>query len=194
MGSRAVFLDRDGTLIEEVGYVNHVDRIRLYPWSAEAVQMLNHSGLKTIIVTNQAGIARGYFTEDLLDRVHEKLRAELARGGARLDAIYYCPHHPREGQPPWRQECECRKPKPGMLLRAATEMDLDLPASFVVGDRYGEVEMARSVGASSVFLLSGYGRGEYEYQRGQWPHPPDHVANDLLGAVRWILDQTGRLP
>ena len=125
---RAVFMDRDGTISEEVGYVNHPARYRVFPYSAEAVRLLNENGWLAILVTNQAGVARGYFNEDMIGRVHEVLTAELARGGARLDAIYYCPHHPGVGEPPYRLDCDCRKPRPGLVRRAADELNVDLAA------------------------------------------------------------------
>jgi D-glycero-D-manno-heptose 1,7-bisphosphate phosphatase len=192
MTTRAVFLDRDGTVSEEVGYVNHVSRLKLFPWTAAAVRAINESGMLAVLVTNQAGVARGYFEEDLVGRVHDRLASELAEAGARLDAVYYCPHHPSAGEPPYRQACECRKPRPGLLRRAAEEHEIDLRGSYMVGDKYSDVELARTVGAKGVLVLSGYGRGELEYQSGAWPLPPDHVADDLLGAVEWILADARR--
>src|SRR5262245_51211482 len=129
-----VFLDRDGTVCEEVGYVNHVSRCRLLPRSAEAIRLLNEAGLPVVVVTNQAGVARGYFQEEMILAVHDRLRALLAEQGARLAGIYYCPHHPSAGEPPYRTECGCRKPKPGMLYRASREIGIDLARSFLVGD------------------------------------------------------------
>jgi D-glycero-D-manno-heptose 1,7-bisphosphate phosphatase len=188
---RAIFMDRDGTVTEEVGYVNHVSRLELFPWSAPAVRAINESPFLAVLVTNQAGVARGYFAEDLVGRVHEKLIEELGAGGARLDAIYYCPHHPSAGEPPYRQRCECRKPEPGMLLRAAADLGLDLSASYVIGDKYSDVAMAHRVGARGVMVLTGYGRGEREYQSAAWPRTPDFVAESLLEAVEWILEEAG---
>ena len=184
---KALFIDRDGTISEEIGYVNHVSRYRVFPYAAEAIRLLNEAGWLAILVTNQAGVARGYFTEDLIGEVHAVLRAELARGGARLDAIYYCPHHPATGAPPYRRDCDCRKPKPGLIDRAAREYDIDLTASWMVGDRYSDVQLAHNAGLRGAFVLSGYGRGEWEYQRHQWPVPPDLVAQDLLATVKKIL-------
>jgi D-glycero-D-manno-heptose 1,7-bisphosphate phosphatase len=182
-----VFIDRDGTISEEVGYINHVSRYQVYPWTGEAIRILNEAGLKVMVVTNQAGVARGYFTEELLGEVHQKLVAEMTRAGAHFDAIYYCPHHPTVGEPPYRQECNCRKPKTGMVDRAAAEFEIDLSKSFVIGDRYGDIELAHNVGARSVFVLSGYGLGEYEYQRHNWKQQPEWVAKNLLDASQWIL-------
>ena len=187
MTRRAVFIDRDGTISEEVGYVNHPSRYRVFPYSAEAVRMLNAAGWLAILITNQAGVARGYFAESVIADVHALLADELQSGGARLDAIYYCPHHPTVGEPPYRLDCDCRKPLPGLVRRAAAEFDIDLAASWMVGDRYGDVEFARNAGVRPAFVLSGYGRGEWEYQRAAWRHEPELVADNLLEAVREIL-------
>lgn len=189
MANSAIFIDRDGTISEEVGYVNHVSRYRVFPFSAAAIKLINQSPLKAIVITNQAGVARGYFKEELIGRVHAKLENELASGGARLDAIYYCPHHPTVGEPPYRQECNCRKPKTGLLEQAAADFDIDLNKSYMIGDRYSDVKLAHRVGARGVLVLTGYGRGEFEYQREDWSREPDFVAEDLLGAVRWILSK-----
>lgn len=188
MSRRAVFMDRDGTISEEIGYVNHPARYRVFPYSAEAVRLLNEAGWLAILVTNQAGVARGYFSEDLIGAVHDVLKMELEREGARLDAIYYCAHHPTVGEPPYRFDCDCRKPKPGLIRRAAEELEIDLMRSWMIGDRYSDIELARNAGVSSAFVLSGYGRGEWEYQRDGWKHEPDLVAEDLLEAVRKIVD------
>ena len=176
MKRRAVFIDRDGTISEEVGYVNHLARYRVFPYSAEAIRLLHDAGWLAILVTNQAGVARGYFVEELIGQVHAYLQSELERAGARLDAIYYCPHHPHEGAEPYRLDCGCRKPRPGLIQRAAREFEIDLSASWMVGDRYGDMLMARRAGVRAAFVLSGYGRGEWEYQRGTWEHQACLVA------------------
>lgn len=183
---RAVFMDRDGTISEEVGYVNHPGRYRVFDYSAEAVRLLNQRGWLAVLVTNQAGVARGYFTEEMIGRVHSLLAQELARGAAALDAVYYCAHHPSVGEPPYRLDCDCRKPKPGLIQRAAADFSIDLEQSWMVGDRYSDIELARNAGVRSAFVLSGYGRGEWEYQSDGWKHEPDLVAEDLLAAVKEI--------
>lgn len=190
--TRAIFMDRDGTVSEEVGYLNHVSRLRLFPWTVAAIRAVNASPLLAVLVTNQAGVARGYFKEEMIGMVHERLVAELAREDARLDAIYYCPHHPTAGEPPYRADCDCRKPRPGMLVRAAEEHGVDLARSYVVGDKYTDIRLAHAVGATGVLVLTGYGRGELEYERQTWPREPEHVAETLLDAVTWILEDAGR--
>ncbi|MCM3904500.1 MAG: HAD family hydrolase [Pyrinomonadaceae bacterium] len=186
---RAVFIDRDGTISEEVGYINHPSRFRVFPYSAAAIKLLNDSGWLAIVVTNQAGVARGYFAEDMIQTIHETLKQEMAATDARIDAIYYCAHHPSVGDPPYRFECDCRKPKPGLIRRAAEEFDIDLPGSWMVGDRYSDIELARNAGVNSVFVMSGYGRGEWEHQRQTWNHQPDLTAKHLLEAVKKIIEQ-----
>jgi D-glycero-D-manno-heptose 1,7-bisphosphate phosphatase len=183
----AVLIDRDGCLTEEVGYVNHVSRIRLLPRTADAIRRLNGAGVPAVMVTNQAGIARGYFTEALLHAVNAEMVRQLAAAGARLDGLYVCPHHPTEGEPPYRMVCDCRKPRPGLLQRAARDLRLDLAGSVMVGDKISDVAVGQSVGAAGVLVLTGYGRGEWEHQRAQWTSKPDHVAEDLLDAVDWAL-------
>lgn len=184
--NRAVFIDRDGTISEEVGYINHASRFRLFPYAAAAIRQLHENGYLAIVVTNQAGVARGYFSEDMVQAVHKRMAEELAGGGATLDAIYYCAHHPSVGEPPYRLECDCRKPKPGLLLRAANDLDINLSDSWMVGDRYSDIELATNAGVKSVLVLSGYGRGEWEHQRENRTILPNLVAEDLLEAVSLI--------
>lgn len=181
---RAVFLDRDGTIGEEMGYVNHIDRFRVFPYAAEAIRHLNEAEIPVIVVTNQSGIARNIFPESLVHEVHKKMVAELAAGGAWIDAIYFCPHKSEDA-------CECRKPNPGLLERAAREHSLDLVASWVVGDRYADLEMAHAAGGRGILVMTGYGRGEYELHRSTWPRQPEALACNLGDAVRHILRNGG---
>jgi D-glycero-D-manno-heptose 1,7-bisphosphate phosphatase len=175
----AVFLDRDGTICEEVGYLNHISRLMIFPWAAAAIRRLNEAGVPVIVVTNQSGVARGLFSECLVQEVHRTMSENLAASGARVDAYYYCTHILAD-------QCDCRKPLPGLLHRAAREHGVDLARSFVVGDRYADVAMAHSVGGRGVLVLSGYGRGEYEHHRAGWPRQPDLVVEDLSGAVDFV--------
>lgn len=154
----------------------------MFPFAAAAIRALNQRGLPVIVITNQSGVARGYFPESLVHAVHDRMTQELAAAGARLDAVYYCPHQRQDA-------CDCRKPKPGLLQRAAREHALDLSRSFVVGDRYSDVELARSVRAAAILVRTGYGAGEVQWHSAKWPAPPDFVAEDLSAAVEWILDQ-----
>jgi D-glycero-D-manno-heptose 1,7-bisphosphate phosphatase len=188
MPKRAVFMDRDGTVSEEIGYVNHVSRFRLLPRSAAAIARLNAAGVPAVVTTNQAGAARGYFPEKVIHEVHEKMRLLLADGGARLDGIYFCAHHPTVGEPPYRMDCDCRKPRTGLLVRAARDLDLDVAGSYVVGDRFSDIELARNANCKGILVLTGYGRGEWKYKRAGAGVEPDFVAGDLLDAVEWILE------
>ena len=162
---RAVFFDRDGTLNEEVGYLDALDRFRLYPFASRAVRAVNEAGLVAVVLTNQSGVARGIFPEELVARVHQRLIAEMQQAGARIDAIYYCPHHPAAEIERYRVECACRKPAPGMMQQAAQRFGILLEESFVVGDRYVDVEMARRVGSASVLVRTGFGPNEWEQAR-----------------------------
>jgi D-glycero-D-manno-heptose 1,7-bisphosphate phosphatase len=185
----ALFMDRDGTISDEVGYVNHPSRFRLFPYSADAIKLLNDNGWLAIVVTNQAGVARGYFSEDVIVQIHEQLRREIENASARLDAIYYCAHHPSVGEPPYRLDCDCRKPKTGLIERATADFDIDLERSWMVGDRYGDIELARNAGLHSAFVLSGYGRGEWEYQRAVWKLEPEVVGETLLDVARMVIER-----
>ncbi len=178
----AVFLDRDGTICEEMGYLNHISRFRMFPYASAAVRRLNEKGLPVIVVTNQSGVARGMFPESLIQEVYDRMTSQLAERGARVDGFYYCPHRAED-------ECECRKPRARLLERGAHEHGLDLSRSFVVGDRYADVEMAHRVGAKAVLVLTGYGRGELQWHGKEWPRQPDFVAEDLSAAVDWILQE-----
>jgi D-glycero-D-manno-heptose 1,7-bisphosphate phosphatase len=181
----AVFIDRDGTISEEVGYVNHPSRFRVFPYSAEAIRILNSNGWLAIVITNQAGVARGYFSEEMIASVHDRLKNDLEN--AQLDAIYYCAHHPTVGEPPYRFDCDCRKPKTGLIDCAVKDFEIDMEASWMIGDRYSDVELARNAGLHSAFVLSGYGRGEWEHQKHVWKHQPDVVCENLLEAVKTIV-------
>jgi D-glycero-D-manno-heptose 1,7-bisphosphate phosphatase len=185
----AVFIDRDGTLAHEVGYINHVSRFRLYPFAVDAVRLINRSGWLAILVTNQAGVARGYFPESLVDQVHALLRAALTAGDAHLDGIYYCPHHPSVGAAPYRRECDCRKPRPGLLNKAAAELGIDLARSFMIGDRMIDLETAWNAGARGILVKTGYGLGELGYQAPHARRHPDLLAENLLEAAKLVLSE-----
>ena len=178
----AVFLDRDGTIAEEVGYLNHASRFRMFPWVAGALQRMNEAGYPVVVVTNQSGVGRGYFPESLVREVHQLMTQQLSKLGAKVDAVYYCWHTSADN-------CDCRKPRTGMLERAAREHALDLQRSFVVGDRYGDIELARNVRARGILVRTGYGEVEFAWHTAEWPTQPDFVAQDLAAAADWILSQ-----
>jgi D-glycero-D-manno-heptose 1,7-bisphosphate phosphatase len=184
----AVFLDRDGTINEEVDFVRTPAELALIAGAAAAVRRLNDAGLVTCVISNQSGVARGFYTEAELVGIHAKLERDLAGAGGRIDRIYYCPHHPTKGLPPYDVVCECRKPAPGMLLTGAREFDVDLSRSFVVGDRDVDVQVGKAVGAYAILVLTGYGRKTREEIAGT-DIVPDFVASDLADAVMHILQK-----
>lgn len=183
----AIFLDRDGTLSHEVGYVNHVSRFRLFPFTVEAVRAINASGWLAVVATNQAGVARGYFPESVVHEVHGVLRSAVEGGGARLDGLYACLHHPSVGEPPYRQDCTCRKPRPGLLLQAAQDLGIDLRRSWMVGDRPNDLEVGWAAGGRSALVKTGYGLGELTHHGPRWRRQPDLVAEHVLEAVQRIV-------
>lgn len=180
-----IFLDRDGTLIEEVGYLDRVDRVTLYPWSIDAVRVLNRAGHRLIMVTNQSGVARGFFTEAVVDDVHRHIASLLAEGGAHIDAYYYCPHHPDGKVDAYARRCDCRKPGRGLVDRAIAEFGVDASRSFVVGDRWLDMELARTIGGRGVLVRTGYGLTEES--RPQPGLAADAITDNLIGAAGWIL-------
>jgi len=180
----AVFLDRDGTINEEMGYINHLSRFRLLPRAAAGIARLNRAGVKVLVVTNQSGVARGYFPPRLVEEVHARLTDLLAAEGAWVDGIYVCLHGPQEG-------CTCRKPQPGLLLRAAAEHGLDLGRCYLVGDRHNDLLTAAGVGVKGILVLTGYGLGEWELFGDTWEVKPWAVAADLEEAARLILRDLG---
>lgn len=160
MGRPAVFLDRDGVLIEEVHYLARVEQVRMIPGAAEAVRRLNAAGLPVVVVTNQAGVARGYFPESQVGVVHEHLSRLLSdEAGGRIDLYDYSPYHPTEGVGDYRRDTDCRKPNPGMLVRCAARLDLDLGRSWMVGDKRSDLEAGAAVGCRTLLVQTGYGAG-----------------------------------
>ena len=182
---RAVFLDRDGTMLEEGNYVDRLDRLLFFPYTVDAIRALNDAGFAVVVVTNQSGVARGMYPESFVGEAHQYIDQRLHAGGARVDGYYYCPHHPEGTIEALRQDCECRKPRPGQLLQAASELDLDLEQSFMVGDRWKDIEAGQAVGARTVLVRTGYGtEAEREKQDARTV-----VLDNLIQAVSWILRQ-----
>lgn len=181
----AVFLDRDGTIIEEVGYLDRPERVELYPFSIAAIRALNRAGFRVVMVSNQSGVARGFFDEAMLDVVHKHVAALLAAGGAHLDAYYYCPHHPDGSVAPYTRRCDCRKPGRGMIDRAAADLGIEPARSFVVGDKWLDVGAARTVGGRGILVRTGYGAAEE--RQPQADLSADAVVDNLIEAVGWIL-------
>ncbi len=171
-GKRAVFLDRDGVINKEVNYLSEPDEFELLEGTAEALKILKRAGYLLIVITNQSGIARGYFSVETLNDIHTKMRRLLKEQGAFIDDIFYCPHHPK-----FTGECPCRKPKPGMILEAQKKYGLDLSSSFMVGDKFSDIKAGINAGCKTVFVLTGHGSEEHE--KGDQIHP-DYIYDDLL--------------
>lgn len=183
---QAVFLDRDGTMLEEAGYLASMDRLVFFPYTLDAVRLLNRAGFAVVVVTNQAGIARGIVKEAFVEEAHAHIAKQAADAGARIDAFYYCPHHPQGIVEALRCTCDCRKPAPGLLRRAAADLDLELTTSYMVGDKVEDVLVGRAAGARSVLVRTGYGY-DAESRLAQQGVAPAAVADNLMGAVSWIL-------
>ena len=188
MSKPAVLLDRDGVLLEEVGYLDRLERLRVFPWSVDAVRLLVRAGFEVVVVSNQAGVARGYFDESVVRAIHDHLAERFRQGGAPIAGFYYCPHHPTAAVVPrYLVDCNCRKPKPGMALRAERDLGLDLRQSYVVGDRWLDMGLAAAIGARGILVKTGYGATEASLSAP--PAVAAHVAEDLAAAVSWILLQ-----
>lgn len=182
-------MDRDGTINEQMGYINHASRFRLLPGVSEAVRLLNENNFLSIIVTNQSGVARGYFPIDLVTEVHENLKITLKEKGAHIDGIFFCPHYPSGALTEYRYACDCRKPKTGLIDQAREAFDIDMDRSYVVGDRHTDLEFASRSNLKGILVKTGYGLGETEYILPHIDIKPAYIAADLLDAVRWILDR-----
>jgi len=184
----AVFMDRDGTINEQMGYINHPSRFVLLPGAAQAIRLLNLHGFLAIVVSNQSGVARGYFPLELVHEVHDILRARLREQGAHLDGIYFCPHYEGGKVPGFSVPCECRKPRTGLIRMAREAYDIDMERSYVVGDRFSDMELASRAGLRGILVETGYGRGDLAYVLPGRDVQPDHVAVDLHAAVEWIVE------
>jgi len=183
----AVFMDRDGTLNEQMGYINHLRRFVLLPGSAKAVRLLNRHGYLAIIVSNQSGVARGYFPMELVHEVHHEMERLLRREGACLDGIFFCPHYEGGKIPEHSVRCDCRKPRTGLIQQACAKFSIDMAHSYVIGDRCTDMELASRAGLKGVLVKTGYGLGDLAYVLPTFPYQPVYVAEDLLDAVEWIV-------
>ena len=181
----AVFLDRDGVLVHDLGYLARREDLRWYPYAVEAVRLLNRAGFLVFVTTNQGGVGLGYYTDAFVRETHEDMARRLEIGGARVDGWFFCPHHPRAVIDELRVACECRKPAPGMVKAAAATHAIDLSRSFVVGDKATDMRLADGVGARGVFVLTGQGQAELARAGGTMPSA--WTAPDLMAAAAWIL-------
>lgn len=183
----AVFIDRDGTINEQMGYINHLSRFHLLPGVSDAIRLLNKNDFLAIIITNQSGVARGYFPIELLHEVHSHMIETLRRDGANIDAVFFCPHYPGGKVPEYSRECNCRKPRTGLIDQASDSFDIDMSRSYLVGDHTTDLELAHRCSLKGIMVRTGYGTGEISYILQQIPIKPCYIAEDLLDAVKWII-------
>lgn len=191
MKKAAIFLDRDGNINRDVGYPSSFDQVEIYPYSFEAVLKINQAGLLAVVITNQSGVGRGLIEEPQLRDIHDRMQEAFRQQEAHFDGIYYCPHFVSSRIPVYDKDCECRKPRPGMGLRAAAELGIDTSRSYMVGDKVEDVQFGWNLGARSVLVLTGYGQASLAKLRAQGTEPA-HVAQNLLDAVNWILEEENR--
>jgi D-glycero-D-manno-heptose 1,7-bisphosphate phosphatase len=186
----AVFLDRDGTMIHDPGYLCRLEELRWYPWTIDAVRLLNRAGFLVFVTTNQGGVGLGLYEESFIHAVHAAMTARMEAAGARVDAWFYCLHHPRAVVDELRAECDCRKPRPGMVRQAEARFRFDLGRSFVVGDKLSDVELASCIGARGVLVRTGHGEGEAARAE-DIGAAPAYIAANLMEATAWMLARSG---
>ena len=185
--NKAVFLDRDGTVNEEVGYLRDLADLRIIPGAGAAIRRLNEAGFKVILVTNQSGVARGYFSESFVQETHARMGELLRSEGARIDAVYYCPHHPTSGNSPYTIDCDCRKPKTGLIDQAVKDLDIDVGHSYMVGDKWSDVELGQRAAMQAILVMSGHTPDGPENRRPEGLRDPDCIAHSLREAADWII-------
>ena len=184
-----VFLDRDGTINEQMGYINHLSRFIVLPGVAEAIRLLNRNDFLAIILSNQSGVARGYFPIELVHNVHDHLNKYLQERGARMDGIFFCPHYPNGPVKEYGYACDCRKPKTGLIDQALQEFDIDLSRSYMIGDRWTDLAFANRSNLKGILVKTGYGLGDIQYVLPDKDTKPAYIAKNLLEAVQWIITQ-----
>lgn len=182
MKNKAIFIDRDGTINIDFHYIGDPELFQMYPGVVEGVRRLKDEGYLVIVITNQSGIARGYFTEEDLKRVHQKMEEEFASSGVRLDGIYYCPHHPDDN-------CLCRKPNTALFEQAIKEHDIDTSKSFMIGDKDLDVAAGKKIGLKTILINELDIRENLTKKMDDWQHRPDYIAKDFLGATKWIRNE-----
>jgi len=185
----AVFIDRDGTINEQRGYINHISRFILLPGVGQAIYLLNKNDYHVVVTSNQSGVAQGYFPVELVHETHELMKRELIKDNAYLDGVYFCPHHPNGIVSGYNKQCTCRKPGTGLIEKVKSDLEIDMDRSYVIGDRWLDIEFAYKAGLPGILVLTGYGRGDLEYVIPRKKTKPVFVAEDLLRAVTWLLKQ-----
>ena len=187
----AVFIDRDGTVNEQMGYINHISRFVLLPGVSKAIKLLNSHQYLAIIVSNQSGVARGYYPIGLVDEVHAHMETLMGKEGAFVNGIFFCPHYVKGSVPEYSIECDCRKPGTGLIEKAKKAFDIDMDNSYVIGDRYSDIELALRLDVKGILVTTGYGQGDLDHVFPRLSFKPAHIAKDLLQAVQWILRDQG---
>ena len=187
MKKRCVFIDRDGTINREVNYLHKIEDLEILPGVAEGIEKLNKSGFTVIILTNQSGIARGYYGIDDMNNINNEIIRRLEKNEAKIDAIYFCPHHPNGKVSEFTKKCNCRKPEPGLYLEAANDFDIDFKNSYAIGDKIRDLEPAKKLGGRGILVKTGHGKKELQ-EKEKWGVTPDYIADDLLEAVQWLLE------
>jgi D-glycero-D-manno-heptose 1,7-bisphosphate phosphatase len=188
----AVFIDRDGTVNEQMGYINHISRFLILPGVAEAFRILNNEGYLAIIISNQSGVARGYFPIELLYNIHSFMKESLLKEGSTVDGIYFCPHYPGGSVPEYSSDCDCRKPRTGLIKQACGHFDIDISRSYMIGDHSSDMELAERAALKGILVKTGYGRGVAEYNLPGMTFKPCYIAEDLLDAVKWLTKKEAR--
>ena len=180
MTNKAVFIDRDGTINVDVHYLDDLNKFEMYHGVGEGVKKLKENGFKIIVITNQSGIARGYFTEKQLLNIHERMEKEFQKFDVLLDGIYYCPHHPDDN-------CNCRKPNTGLFEKAINEHNIDVKSSYMLGDKILDVGVGKKIGVRTIIIPELHGRVGFLSKKNEWEYNPDYIADDFMDAVGWIL-------
>jgi D-glycero-D-manno-heptose 1,7-bisphosphate phosphatase len=187
---RAVFLDRDGTLVEERGYIDRLNLLDVFPWTADALRLLKRAGFMTVVITNQSAIARGIIDESFLSTVHREIDTRIGRGGGVIDAYYYCPHLADAPLERYREACRCRKPGPGLIERACRDLQIDPARSVMIGDRWLDVACGKAAGTRAILVRTGHGAHEADAPPGGTS--ADAILNNLMEAAGWILRNSSR--
>ena len=190
MKQPAAFIDRDGTINEQMGYINHLSRFKLIPGAPEGIRLLNDLGFLVIVISNQSGVARGYYPIDLVHQIHDLMRRTVEKeANATIDAILFCPHHPEGTVSEYAVECDCRKPKTGLIQRACTDFDIDMARSFVIGDMASDMELAKRAALGGIMVETGYGLGEIDFILPKKRLDITFIAEDLLHAARFLQER-----
>ena len=182
----AVFIDRDGTINIDAGYMNHIDNFHVYPFAPQAIRMLNIRGILAVVVTNQSGLARGYYTLETMHDTHNKMNRIFDRQGAHIDGLYYCPHDPKAKVEEFRAECKCRKPLTGMLEDAVRDLPIDPERTVFIGDKFSDVGAGINFGSKTILVKTGYGKGELALDSGKYQ--PDYIVENLLEACNIVIN------